>query len=803
MIFNPLFIDTETKQMNVFGSGKPQNSYLFRDIINVAKSLGEERKFSSSSVLTNLMNDLSGLFKTNTDIQFFLSNEIESLLIPSSNFSEIKNELKELKDSQANENSIIVNNSIDNIVDFLKNSLDKLNNNFDVKISKENSKQIINTDSLSYDDTLETIADKLLNNEPILLSVENNNISQFFELSLEKINPGIISLSNENNRETYYKISLKPIEEKVDIKPSETNSKEQIIPSRTEVHHNGTISKDSITKPETHHSNPSGQNQPAEIQEHKEKTQVNFTANIKPNQKVNDEIVRGEIKDNIKNSIKSESELITADKTNSSNHTKIKLSDNHLSIDTEKKPSENNLSNVSKTLSSSIEDESKLVDRLLRKSLIESFEKKENHSLDSKTVEQKPNHNLVTNNKHYLKIESKQISNSIFIELKPKPVNNSTDIYKESQQAALRELNTIATIRKNEFETLHQNILSKLPESISTAVNPLKQKQNEQSKISYSPPKLKSTGSEKEIALNKHELVTQKIKTPHPEQLGKNYRKPSDESYAKSSDKNVLQEQQNEKNTIIQSNTKINPDKNVQSIENGQNDLEIKQSKYVDRKQFSIQQNETETDSRTNEKDITGKSKQFPEVEKSESKTTLSLNDDKKQNTANTDNNPQHVLHQKDINLQRQMLETQVVRVNPQVKEQPKLNSKLFDEINELIISDKKDQAIINLEPATLGKIKIALEVIENKINARLEVENQAAKEMLQNQVEYLRENTNNSGIQLSSISISLQNNDQKNHKANREKRKENNVNKTVVSEKEGKETNVKSLGYNTYEFLA
>jgi flagellar hook-length control protein FliK len=74
---------------------------------------------------------------------------------------------------------------------------------------------------------------------------------------------------------------------------------------------------------------------------------------------------------------------------------------------------------------------------------------------------------------------------------------------------------------------------------------------------------------------------------------------------------------------------------------------------------------------------------------------------------------------------------------------------------------------------------------------------------MLQNQVEFLRENINTGGIQLSSISISLQNNDQKNHKANREKRKENNITKNEVSENKGKETNIKSLGYNTYEFLA
>jgi len=168
---------------------------------------------------------------------------------------------------------------------------------------------IINTDNLSYNDTLETIAAKLLNNESILLSVENNNTSQFFELSLEKINPGIISLSNENNRETYYKISLKPIEEKFDIKSSETNSNDKILSPKAEVHHKGTISKDSITKTETHHSTPSDKYKPADIPERKGNTQVNITENIKSNQKVNNEIVTGEIKETIKNINKNDSEL--------------------------------------------------------------------------------------------------------------------------------------------------------------------------------------------------------------------------------------------------------------------------------------------------------------------------------------------------------------------------------------------------------------------------------------------------------------------------------------------------------------
>lgn len=143
------------------------------------------------------------------------------------------------------------------------------------------------------------------------------------------------------------------------------------------------------------------------------------------------------------------------------------------------------------------------------------------------------------------------------------------------------------------------------------------------------------------------------------------------------------------------------------------------------------------------------------------------------------------------------------VKVRTKETFQPELNSRLVEEISDLVISDKKDKAIINLEPAELGRIRIAIEMVENKLTARLEVENTATKEILHHQVEFLRENLQSHGIQLSSLTISLSNHEQRNSKAARDKKKETSLNNIVSKDKTQKIKQTKSFGYNTYEFIA
>lgn len=181
----------------------------------------------------------------------------------------------------------------------------------------------------------------------------------------------------------------------------------------------------------------------------------------------------------------------------------------------------------------------------------------------------------------------------------------------------------------------------------------------------------------------------------------------------------------------------------------------------------------------------------------------LSRREENNLNSRN-EHNPQHTVIHKEHKIEgSQNFTDEFIKIRGGARHQPELNKKLTEEISELVISDKKDKAIINLEPASLGKIKIAIEIIDNKLQAVLEVDNKAAKEILQNQSDLLRTSLNETGIQLSSLNIHLANNEQKNNRAARERKKEAASVKVDVKNGMAEENKIKSFGYNTYEFIA
>jgi flagellar hook-length control protein FliK len=106
--------------------------------------------------------------------------------------------------------------------------------------------------------------------------------------------------------------------------------------------------------------------------------------------------------------------------------------------------------------------------------------------------------------------------------------------------------------------------------------------------------------------------------------------------------------------------------------------------------------------------------------------------------------------------------------------------------------------------PDSLGKVKISMDINKNVIHAHAEVENEAARSLMQNNIENLKQSLVQQGMQLNSLNISLSNQqEQKSSKSFQSKRKP--VYSEQVKKIDEKENiNVsKHYGYNTYEFLA
>ncbi len=119
------------------------------------------------------------------------------------------------------------------------------------------------------------------------------------------------------------------------------------------------------------------------------------------------------------------------------------------------------------------------------------------------------------------------------------------------------------------------------------------------------------------------------------------------------------------------------------------------------------------------------------------------------------------------------------------------------------IDGDNKSKSItMRLSPEHLGKVKVALDVQNNSVKANIEVEDQTVKNIIQNNISQLRQSIANQGLMLSSLNISLSNQETKQNKSYQTKKKthsnfkiDNMINQEILS-------TPKSLGYNTYEYL-
>ena len=128
--------------------------------------------------------------------------------------------------------------------------------------------------------------------------------------------------------------------------------------------------------------------------------------------------------------------------------------------------------------------------------------------------------------------------------------------------------------------------------------------------------------------------------------------------------------------------------------------------------------------------------------------------------------------------------------------------SDLPNEVSNLLQSSDTKSVILNLDPDSLGKVKIVLDLTDKSVRANIQVENEGAKQAVQNNINELKQSLNLNGLQLGSINISLNNNDDKTNKSLFQKKKSsyNQYNSKV----EAAENSIssKSMGYNTYDYL-
>ena len=121
-----------------------------------------------------------------------------------------------------------------------------------------------------------------------------------------------------------------------------------------------------------------------------------------------------------------------------------------------------------------------------------------------------------------------------------------------------------------------------------------------------------------------------------------------------------------------------------------------------------------------------------------------------------------------------------------------------------IIASRTSQNLTIKLNPAALGEIELSIEVVKDIVNARIEVENDAVRQVVNSGVDQLKQSLVQQGFQTSSINISLATPEDKNQKFTRNtNKKKHSAGKEVDNGSEINEDTIKNMGYNTYDYVA
>jgi len=122
-------------------------------------------------------------------------------------------------------------------------------------------------------------------------------------------------------------------------------------------------------------------------------------------------------------------------------------------------------------------------------------------------------------------------------------------------------------------------------------------------------------------------------------------------------------------------------------------------------------------------------------------------------------------------------------------------------EIHRVLTNDDSRKVILNMQPEDLGNVKIEFDIKEKSMNAKISVETESAKNLIQSNSETLKNSLHDSGITLNSLNVLLSDGSRHQHvPIIKKKIQKNEIIETHVEPVLAKSRN---LGYNTYEYLA
>jgi flagellar hook-length control protein FliK len=125
----------------------------------------------------------------------------------------------------------------------------------------------------------------------------------------------------------------------------------------------------------------------------------------------------------------------------------------------------------------------------------------------------------------------------------------------------------------------------------------------------------------------------------------------------------------------------------------------------------------------------------------------------------------------------------------------------LVKEIHRVFTNDDSRKVVLNLQPENLGNVKIEFDIKEKSLNAKVSVDTESAKNLIQTNSETLKNALQESGITLNSFNVLLSEGHRHQHVPILKKKIQ--KNDIIESHAEPIQPKRRNLGYNTYEYLA
>ncbi len=246
-----------------------------------------------------------------------------------------------------------------------------------------------------------------------------------------------------------------------------------------------------------------------------------------------------------------------------------------------------------------------------------------------------------------------------------------------------------------------------------------------------------------------------------------------------------------EESVTSKKETVIQPEKEIKEIKLNSNNI-VKEVTAVPRENTAQGNANSDKAANTvaNEK---GEEKVSPETDTKSSGNDLSSNDSKLNSYHNTETNKTTVTAEKT---------TFASHLNETVKTIKA--AEVVKEITSFIKQGDKTSMTFKITPEHLGKVKVMLEVTENVVKANIEVESESVRQVVQNNIDVLKQSFIQSGIAVASVNINLAGQDQKSNRTYDPKKKiDTGDGDSKAVKKKGIDKKIRNLGYNTYEFLA